>query len=126
MPGKAEPHPGPWERRTSLSRVRWVLSQRRTGPPGKTEGVFQKENIHSSPESKTNTFTMTAWPRWPLDQRERKFLGTGKGTVPKRVGRQMLVGPTENKHLHSSAGLLELLSDIHQEVGVVEPTSSCR
>lgn len=74
------------------------ISERGAGPPGKTR-CFSKENIHSSPESKTNTLTMTAWPRWPRPKGKEVPQNRKRHIAKSGWDARTLVGPAENKHI---------------------------
>lgn len=54
------------------------------------QSVFQKETVHAFPKSKTNTLTITAWPRWlrpkgeevPGNRKRPPLPGAGKAPRP--------------------------------------------
>lgn len=71
--GLEEPHASAWQRgRGPCQRQEWGLI--------KSERVSQKENIHTVPESKTNTVTITA-SLSGFNQTERKSRRTGKAGI---------------------------------------------
>lgn len=98
------------------ARARWIPNQRWTGPRGKVEHVFLKENLHALPKSKTSTLTVTAWPRRLTPNREELLENggpvlPGAGGTPRRCWQSR--GPTRDRHAARGSKSTQPPCDVH-------------